>query len=181
MNRDSLTEILLSGGATGVGEIAVKDIQINEKFRELCKNNACGRYGKNYMCPPAIGDMDFCKSRVQAYKKAFVVQLIHDIEDSFDYEGMMEGQANHTDLMHTARNWFVQNGYRDSLTLAGGSCHLCEVCGIVTGEPCRRPDKTVSSVEGYGLDVTELARLAGMPFKWGEPRVYYVGVVLFNG
>ena len=180
MSRKELEQILLSGGATGVGEIAVKDIQINEHFRTLCENNACGRYGRNYMCPPSIGDMDFCKSRVQSYEKAFAIQLIHDVEDSYDYEGMMAGQEKHRHLMLAARDWFSQNGYADSLTLGGGSCHICEVCGIVTGEPCRKPGETISSVEGYGLDVTELARLAGMPFKWGEPRVYYVGVVLFN-
>jgi len=180
MNQNELTSYITELGATGIGFVDVCDIKINDEFRGLCENNACGNYGRNYMCPPAYGTMDECRAVAKSYQKAVVVQLIHELEDSFDFEGMQLGAKKHSDIVRSIKQHFEKNYSKDILALAAGGCSLCETCGIITNTPCPNPELTMASVEGYGMDVTQLAALAGMPFKWGEPRVYYVGVVLYN-
>jgi predicted metal-binding protein len=58
-----------------------------------------------------------------------------------------------------------------------GGCKLCSECAP-RGEPCRHPFKARPSPEGFGIDITELAREAGVPVEW-PPRevVSFIGLV----
>jgi hypothetical protein len=44
---------------------------------------------------------------------------------------------------------------------------------------CRFPEKALSSLEGYGLDVYQTALHAGLPYVNGQNTVTYFGMLFF--
>ena len=91
MHRADLIDAALALGFDHAEWIDNQQIVCNRVFREQCEANACGLYGKCWMCPPDAGDIDELIQRVRSYSNGFVYQSIFKIEDSFDFEGMMEG------------------------------------------------------------------------------------------
>jgi len=50
-------------GAAAASAIKTSDIQFSEEFRMLCEQNSCGKFGTNWMCPPAIETFDEVKAK----------------------------------------------------------------------------------------------------------------------
>lgn len=48
-------------------------------------------YDATRACPPAVGTLDECKEKSLEYDTALVFNAKYDLEDSFDYEGMVYG------------------------------------------------------------------------------------------
>ena len=61
----------------------------------MCAVNSCGQYGKRWSCPPGCGTLEECTERLQACTLGILVQTCGDIEDGFDFEVMMEVEAEH--------------------------------------------------------------------------------------
>ena len=82
-------------GATATGAIKTSDIQFSEEFRKLCEQNSCGKYGTNWMCPPAIETFEEVKAEVLKFSEGVVFQTVYILEDSFDFEGMVKAGEVH--------------------------------------------------------------------------------------
>ena len=167
-------------GAYRVGVVDVKDIVLNAAFRKMCESNACGNYGRNYTCPPDIGDIDALMEKVKTYNKAIVYQTVGELEDSYDFEGMMEAGAKHSLLVQ--KMWDFTDGIKleNVLHLGAGGCSLCPVCGKISDTPCRNPERVMASLEAHGINVSKLAEQAGMKYINGQNTVTYFGVVLIT-
>nr|WP_282433549.1 DUF2284 domain-containing protein [Desulfosporosinus metallidurans] len=61
-----------------------------------------------------------------------------------------------------------------------GPCTFCSRCTFLDNEPCRFPEKALSSVEASGIDVMALEKSSGIPYYNGKNTVSYVGLILFN-
>ena len=180
MNVEKLTARAKALGATNTAVVSVADIVFDTQFRTLCERNACGKYHTNYTCPPLCGTIEACMERVRRYQTGVIVQLIAPLEDSFDWEGMIKAKDQHVSIMCELKaNMAELVPNADFFALGAGGCSVCEQCGCVDGIPCRHPDQKMSSVEAYGMDVTQLARLGNLPFSWSEAAVYYIGIFLF--
>ena len=59
-------------------------------------------------------------------------------------------------------------------------CGLCKVCGKITGEPCRHPDRALASLESCGMDVYQTTKKTPMKYINGANTVTYFGMVLFS-
>jgi predicted metal-binding protein len=94
---------------------------------------------------------------------------------------MFEGKKIHEqvfrDLLKKIKNKY---DFEDLLPLNVGCCRLCPKCAYLDNEPCRHPDKAVSSLEAYGIDVVALEKSVGIPYHNGKNTVSYVGLVLFK-
>lgn len=167
--------------ATHASIVEVSNITFNEDFRKLCEQNSCGSYNTNWMCPPAVGAVHDLRERVSEFKQGLLLQTVHSIEDSFDWEGMLEGKANHTKIFRKILEW-MENKYdfREILPLNAGCCTYCEKCAYIVGKECRFPDKAVSSLEANGIDVMALVKAMGIPYNNGENTVSYIALILFN-
>ena len=88
MPNDELIRLALENGADKAQVIPQSQIVISPVFREICESNGCGNYGKCWMCPPDVGDIDSMMAAVRRYPHGLLYQTIHEIEDSFDIEGM---------------------------------------------------------------------------------------------
>ena len=176
-----LKEKALAYGAYRAEIIDVSQISTDASFRSLCESNACGNYGKSYMCPPDIGEIETLMKEIRSYQKAMVYQTVGSLEDSYDFEGMMEAGKRQNELAQKLRLLTRENadrmGETEVLHLGAGGCRVCEICGKKTGEPCRFPEKAIGSLEAYGINVSLLAQTAGMRYINGQNTVTYFGAV----
>ncbi len=177
---DRLASLALSLGAYRASVIPVADVEIDASFRDMCAANVCGNYGRNWMCPPDAGDIHDLMAELRTYGYALVYQTVSELEDSYDFEGMMDAGVRHNRLMVELREKLNGEALARVLHLGAGGCRMCEVCAKRTGEPCRHPDLAVASLETYGVNVSRLAPAAGMKYINGQDTVTYFGAVLFD-
>ena len=52
---NQLVEEAETMGAFKAGVIPVSAVSFDRSFRDICKTNACGKYGRCWMCPPTSG------------------------------------------------------------------------------------------------------------------------------
>ena len=97
-NYEELLEQVRGLGAYRAELIDVEKIRFDRAFRELCEQNACGNYGQCWMCPPDAGDIDELIAEAGSYRRALVYQTVGKLEDSYDFEGMMEAARVHGEL-----------------------------------------------------------------------------------
>lgn len=198
----ALREEALALGAFRAELVRVEDISTDASFRSLCASNACGNYGKNYMCPPDVGSIEELMQELRTYETALVYQTVGLLEDSYDFEGMMEAGNRHNELAQKLRRFAGKEleqrkcarGNRTEegcarkgagqgsgirlLHLGAGGCRVCTTCGKRSGEPCRFPEKAIGSLEAYGVNVSLLAQTAGMRYINGQNTVTYFGAIL---
>ena len=176
---EHLTTEALRLGATKAAVISASLVETDRRFRDMCASNACGMYGKCYMCPPDIGEIDALMDELRGYDHALVYQVVSELEDSFDYEGMVEAKKCTYPLAQSLREVFSDARLPKVLHLGAGGCGVCNPCAKRTGEPCRFPEKAMSSLEAYGINVSRLAAASGMKYINGQNTVTYFGAVFF--
>ena len=181
IGKDNLVKDALESRATRAAIVDTAGLHFHEQFRKACERNACGQYNTNWMGPPAIGPIEQLTGKVRKYKKGLLFQTVHQVSGSFDLEGMFEGKKIHEqvfrDILQKIKNKY---DFEDLLPLDVGCCQLCPKCAYLDDEPCRHPDKAVSSLEAYGIDVVALEKSVGIPYHNGKNTVSYVGLVLFK-
>ncbi|MDR2419208.1 MAG: DUF2284 domain-containing protein [Treponema sp.] len=163
----------LEGRAYECAVISTGDIVFSPEVRKACEANICGNYGRTWVCPPAVGTLEELRAKILAYRNALVFTTKHDLEDSFDFEGMQRGREIHNHLSVDLHGRF---GKTNPIYGAGG-CSNCEKCAYPN--PCRAPEKLLSSIEASGINVTELSRSAGIKYNNGPNTVTYFSMVLF--
>ena len=174
-------KLLLHKGAYKVTYIATEKLKFTAEFLPLCEQNRCGRYGKNYTCPPHIGKIDELIKKVQSFKSAIIWQTVTNLEDSYDFEGMMQAQNVHNgatvEIAKMAREDFGKGNF---LVLAAGGCTLCDTCSLLTNTPCAHPDDAISSLEAHGMDVSQIEKVSDMKYLNGINTVTYFSGLFFN-
>lgn len=146
----------------------------------LCESNSCGMYGKSWMCPPYIGEIETLIQQAKEYQYILVYQIIGQLEDSYDFEGMMETGKAMTALAGAVREKMASCFGADALYLAAGGCGICSRCAKLDDQSCRFPQKALASLEAYGIDVSSLAAAANMKYINGSDTVTYFAAVLFH-
>ena len=177
---DYLVDEALRLGADHAAIIAADQIETDRAFRDMCAANACGVYGKCWMCPPDVGEIETLMAEVKQYDYALVYQRIGRLEDSFDVEGMTEARESQRKLSQALRSAFQSAGLSHALHLSVGGCGVCRPCAKVKGVPCVHPELAMSSLEAYGINVSRMAQTAGMKYINGANTVTYFGAVLFS-
>lgn len=176
----SLANDITGLGAFKVGVVPTELVPFNREFRAACEVNHCGLYGKCWTCPPHVGDIDVLIERAKSYKEAVVYQSVHTIEDSFDIEGMIEAGGNHNKLSQKIFSLLENLPKEAFIHLGAGGCRYCQRCAKIDEEPCRHPDKALASLEGYGIDVSQLAEASGMKYINGQNTITYFGAVFLK-
>ena len=165
-------------GAFQCGTVDTDKIVFSEEVRKLCEANSCGRYGTNWACPPAVGPVEECRKRALEYEKGIVFSGKYELEDSFDWEGMMEGHSSFKKLCALVRAKAKECG-EDFLLLSNEGCGKCEDC-TYPDAPCRFPEERSAPVEAYGIFVNKLAASAGINYINGKNTVTYIGMLLYG-
>lgn len=175
-----LLSVATDNGAYKTNIIETKQIRTNRSFRDICESNHCGMYSRCYMCPPDAGNIDKLIEEIDKYDFALVYQTVTKIEDSYDFEGMINAKKHIISITLKLKKVFSDLGISDTLHLGVGGCGICETCAKQTSEPCRFPENAIPSLEAYGINVSELAKSADMKYINGQNTVTYFGAVLFS-
>jgi len=172
-------KVCLDAGAAKAAQVLTAQLTFDEIFRTYCEKNYCGRYGKNYTCPPHVGEIADLIRDIRTRETAVLWQTISPLEDSFDFEGMTRAREKHNDITlkiaEQARELLGSN----VLILGAGGCFLCETCAVNTKEPCRFPGKAISSLEAYGIDVSKVETVTDMKYINGANTVTYFSGLFF--
>ena len=131
------------------------------------------------MCPPDVGEIGSLIARAMAYDRALVFQTVSPLEDSFDIEGMHKASRMHNRLIQRLQKAAGEIAF-DCLILGAGACGGCETCARAEGAPCRHPGRAVIPLEAAGVDVTQLAGLAGLSYGNGPNTVTFFGMLLYR-
>ena len=145
---------------------------------EMCAANRCGQYGKTWTCPPGVGTFEECREKCLKYSKVFVFSTKHELEDSFDFEGMTAGREKHKEISKAVRKLFLGE-FKDILVLSSEGCGNCEKC-TYPDAPCRFPEDAFPSVESHGIMVYKEAAAAGIHYINGANTVTYFSNIFFN-
>ena len=155
-------------------ELNTEDVEFSEEVVAACRANFCGNYNKSWKCPPNVGTLEELKAKYTKYPKVFVFTTKHEIEDSFDIEGMFAARLDHDKVEELIRPVLPKG----SQVLGAGGCNVCKKCAFP--EPCRFPEKAKTSVEACGINVVSLAKTAKINYTNGENTVTYFTVVFLS-
>ena len=67
MDHELLASIALDAGATKATVISGESVVLSASFRDICAKNSCGLYGRCWMCPPDIGEIDVLMAQLKGY------------------------------------------------------------------------------------------------------------------
>lgn len=173
-----LCDQILSLGAVDTAVIGVETVTFNPDFRKVCESNACGLYGRSWMCPPLLGEAESLIAKAKTFDALLVYRTVGELEDSFDIEGMLDAGRRHNDLAQAIQRLVREKGETDVLHLGAGGCRRCPVCAKMEARRCRHPEEALASLEGYCIDVSRLAASCGMQYHSGPGTVTYFGALL---
>lgn len=165
-------------GFAEFGYVEIDSLKYYREVRLVCEENKCRNYATSWACPPAIGTLDECKERVSRYSRMMLFSGKYELEDSFDFEGMIAGLHGFKQSVDRFGQ-SVSGIVPDHLLLSNEGCGRCTSC-TYPNEPCRFPQLLHHSLEGYGFIVNELAQEAGIKYNNGPDTVTYFGALLFN-
>ncbi|MHC1787769.1 MAG: DUF2284 domain-containing protein [Christensenellales bacterium] len=171
----------LACGARKAAVIPGDRIVLSPTFRDLCAANSCGNFGRFWVCPPDVGDIETLMAQVRAWPRALLYQTVAKLQDSFDFEGMMAAGRAHQALSQRLGERLRPRLPGGFLHLTCGGCHLCEACTKGEGLPCRYPYRALSSLEAYGIDVYGTAKGTDLQYINGPDTVTYFGLLCFHG
>ena len=176
---EKLITLALDAGAHKAVMLPAEHIVLSAEFRDICKGNQCGKYGKCWMCPPDLPDAATVMAAIRSYSHALWYQTVSTIEDSFDIEGMVEAGHRHVMVSQKLRDVAADLLPENTLHLSCGGCRLCPKCAKEDGEPCRMPEKAMPSLEGYCVDVYNTTKDTPLKYINGQNTVTYFGAILF--
>ncbi len=165
-------------GFSHMGWFDPSGLRALQEVRDMCAVDRCHRYGKSWSCPPACGDLSFTESRMRSYQQGLLVQTTAQLEDDFDAENMTEAQKRHKDRFQTLARQ-ARLLVPDCLPLSAGTCTVCRSC-TYPDRPCRFPKRRLSSMEAYGLLVSDVCKLASLPYYYGRGTLTYSSCILLN-
>ena len=153
-----------------------RTLTAREDVRAMCAEDKCGAYNKNWTCPPAVGALEECQQQMRQYKRGILLQTVGHLRKTVDSKGYRETEQRHMQNFYTLAE-AIRREYPDALCLGAGGCRVCKQCSYP--DPCRFPEKAVSSMEGYGLFVTQVCRDTGVPYHYGDRTITYTACILF--
>ena len=169
-------DIALSLGFSAAVPLDTATLIPRKDVRAMCASDKCRAYGKNWTCPPHCGTLADCTAKIQSHHRGILLQTVGQLEKTIDTKGYRRTEQQHLQQFHAFCE-LLRRDYPDALCLGSGGCRICETCAFP--EPCRFPEKACSSMEGYGLFVTQVCRDNGLPYHYGEKTVTYTACVLF--
>lgn len=184
--KQDLEEKLLELPIVQYAWMEISEIEFTEKVRHICRTE-CPRYGTSWSCPPAVGTVEECRRRCEAYQGAFVFTTIAEVNDAANMEETLATRAGHEAVTREIQRIFEtylfseeddRRTVRGTLALSAESCAICEKCAYPDG-PCRHPKRMLPCIESYGIVVPKLAERAGIEFMNGAGIVTWFGIVMY--
>ena len=154
------------------------DVVQDPSFRKFCEDNLCGKYNANYSCPPDCGTVEEVQTRLRAGKRALVLETICEIGSYENKQSIIDSKKTHNAAILRFTDKLRQAGTQ-GFCLGYGGCPLCDPCKRITNDPCTHPDKKISCMSAYCIDVAKLAEKCGLEFAWVPEKLFLFGMFVF--
>ena len=178
-DEKSLVDSVLALGPAAASLAKVKDFVFDPKFRAFCEANHCGHYDRNWKCPPRLGEIGALVEEAREYGKAVVYQVVGELRHSLDWKGTLASGKIFNRITRGIADGILPR-LEKAMLLGSGPCQSCEICALVSSEPCRNPGKAVRSLEANCVDVSALAATCGLRYVNGPNTVTLFGALLFG-
>lgn len=155
-----------------------KELEFNQRVRWICEHE-CSRYGKSWACPPGVGTVEECRSHCLSYDKCLVISTITEVADISDIEATLATRANHEAVTDQVAELMRSLG-AEPFVLSTESCEICPECAILSGKPCRFPERMHPCVESQGINVVPVLEANGLEFQFGQNVVTWISMLLFH-
>lgn len=163
-------------GFTVAAPLDPKTLKALPSVREMCAVDKCNVYGKNWTCPPNCGELEECAEKMARYTNGIIVQTVGNLSKAIDVRAYIETERKHLECFEKLSQ-SMQKEFPDALCLGAGGCRICKKCAYP--EPCRFPERAHSSMEAYGLFVTQVCRDNNIEYYYGEKTIAYTACILF--
>ena len=175
-----MIDIIKEAKALGFDTAAPFDpniLKARQDIRDMCSADKCMIFGRNWGCPPHCGTVEECQLKMLSYHSGILLQTIGHMTKDIDSKCYRETERRHLEQLYGLAD-HVREAYPRALCLGAGGCRICKKCAWP--EPCRFPEKACSSMEGYGLFVTQVCRDNDLPYYHGDMTITYTACVLFD-
>jgi predicted metal-binding protein len=149
-----------------------------DRIRAFCRENKCGSYSNNYMCPPRVGSIEEIKNKLKKYRRGILLLYSLDINVRSDREGVIRTQKEFHQKILRMEEYLKEKGISKVWGLIGGNCRLCDVCQARTAQPCLYPDEARMSLEAIGIDILALLSSFGLDNRFHAHKITWTGCIL---
>lgn len=156
-----------------------KDIPVTLAFRMFCEENLCGKYGANYSCPPDCGTVEQLQEKLLREEKAVILSSHWEVDGYDDKEAVQFARKAHNQAIRRVIDGVREGGW-DGFAAGYGGCNLCNPCKRVENQPCAFPEKRISCMSAYCINVAELAQKCGLEFSWDPGKLYLFGMIAYH-
>lgn len=177
-DRNKITELAKAQGFSQAALLDCRTIELKPEVRQMCEANTCHMYGKCWSCPPGCGSLETCREKIAGYRYGVLVQTTGQLEDDLDGETMLETEALHKEHFYAFER-VLRKQYPDILAIGAGCCTKCAEC-TYPDEPCRFPKEAFSSMEAYGMVVTQICQANGLAYYYGPCTITYTSCYLLG-
>ncbi|KLU59793.1 hypothetical protein CEB3_c39270 [Peptococcaceae bacterium CEB3] len=178
MEIDALIEEALATGFSHAAKLKTDTLRFLPEVRDMCSADRCHNYNKCWTCPPACGTLEEFEAKAHQFQQGIIVQSVGRIEDSFDIESMQALEKQHSKNFEKLV-LRLRSRSLNFLALGAGGCTICETCSY-PDEPCRFPDRAVTSMEASGLWVSDVCEKNGVEYNYGPNRMAYTSCILVD-
>ena len=156
----------------------ISTLEFLQDVRDMCNAKQCNNYNKSWSCPPACASLEEMRERVKSYSAGLLVQTVGELEDSYDWEGIMDAGARHK--KNFGRMWDeLQKSHQSVFAMGAGTCTICESC-TYPDAPCRFPDRMSASMEACGLFVSKVCTDNNLKYNYGQDKIAFTSCFLFK-
>ena len=160
-----------------IGPVDISELEFEDWVRDFCQNG-CRSYNSSWACPPAVGTLEECRERCLQYGNMMLFDKCYKLSGSFDSIGVQNAMSDFKLIVDRYAELLSPILSR-SLFLTNEGCTRCEKC-TWPDAPCRFPEKLHHTIEGYGFNITKMARRAGLHYNGGPNTVTFFGAVLYD-
>ena len=155
MDIKKIEQMGMEQGFSHVVLLDCDTIELKPEVRQMCAADTCHKYDKCWSCPPGCGSLEECEAKVRQYKYGIIVQTVVEFEKK------------------------LREIYPDMLAIGAGCCTKCKVC-TYPDAPCRFPKQAFSSMEAYGMLVTQVCQANELQYYYGDCTIAYTSCYLLE-
>jgi len=173
---EELAEAAKECGFTHYAQLDISTLEFLQEVRDMCNPKQCKNYNTSWSCPPACASLEEMRERVKGFTTGILVQTVGELEDSMDWDGIMEAGVRHKENFGNMRI-MLNKKHPSLLAMGAGECKICENC-TYPDDPCRFPDKMEVSMEASGLFVSKVCTDNNLAYNYGQNFIAFTSCFL---
>ncbi len=154
-----------------------KKLEFSQRIRYICSAE-CPMYNKTHACPPAVGEVELCRTKCLGYENCLMIGTITEVIDIADIAETLRTRPAHEEATNIVGELLREQGVEPYI-LSTEACDICERCAWLDGQPCRYPERMHPCVESHGINLIPTLEKNGLEFQYGENVVTWYSLLFF--